>query len=137
MLANAATYTTYRAGRDKGEFDEWADRQKPPAAPLAAPVQGPQRSAQECNGEAESLKLVRALWRTHLDHCMAGYRFTSAQQVQAIQNEKLMEMGRQITRAGAERRHRRRPSRCRQAHRLPWSRANCSNWCTGTGRLNR
>lgn len=63
-------------------------------------MQGPQRSAQECNGEAESLKLVRALWRTHLDHCMAGYRFTSAQQVQAIQNEKLMEMGRQ-TRAPA------------------------------------
>lgn len=96
MLANAATYTTYRSERDKGEFDEWADRQKPPAAPLAAPEQGPQRSAQECNGEAESLKLARALWRTHLDHCMAGYRFTSAQQVQAIQNEKLMEMGRQI-----------------------------------------
>jgi hypothetical protein len=96
MLANADAYIAYRVERDKGEFDEWADRQKPQAAPVSAPAKGPNRTVKECSDEAEALKVVNYLRQTHLQRCLTGYRFTSAEQVQAINNEKLLEMGRQI-----------------------------------------
>jgi hypothetical protein len=96
MLANVDKYTAYRAERDKGEFDEWADRQKPQAAPISAPTKGPARTAEECREEEETLQIVTYLRQTHFKRCIAGYRFTSAEQVKAINNEQLLEMGRQL-----------------------------------------
>lgn len=98
MLANKDSYMAYRVERDKGEFEEWANRQKPrvKVAPVGDPQLGAKRTAQECKDEGQALNVVSYLRQKHLRSCMAGYRFTSAEQVQAIANQELLEVGRQI-----------------------------------------